>query len=437
MQKILFIIPYIPYPLDSGGNQAFFNMVDYLRTQMNVSVLLYPRNGTQRRHTEQLKALWPDVTFYLFTSQDSEEALPAVRHPFYYKWLQKTKASVERKMRRQLIRPKENAADWDLVRAKSTLPTSVFEPFPAGYAAYVNEVCQKGFDIIQVEFYDLIALGYLLPQDTETIFVHHELRYIHNRNEMDLFKQVKAEDRMLYEIAKAYETDALRQYRHIIALTEVDRKLLAELLGRTDRIYASPAVVRLAGEDAAHPFIPATTCRLTFVGSENHSPNMDAVDWFCREIAPALRRKGVQFTFQLIGRWVTPYVTEQLRKICPELQLQGYVEDLGARLQGSIALVPIRVGSGMRMKILDAVSSGVPVITTTKGVEGLDFRSGSECLIADDTDGFAQAILRLSKDTALQEKLVNEARLRLRELYDPQEMLRRRKALYDSMKHKV
>ena len=63
---------------------------------------------------------------------------------------------------------------------------------------------------------------------------------------------------------------------------------------------------------------------------------------------------------------------KSLQAVCPEMELVGYVEDLREYLNGSIVLVPIRIGSGMRMKILDAVSSMASFVTTTKGVEGID-----------------------------------------------------------------
>ena len=65
-------------------------------------------------------------------------------------------------------------------------------------------------------------------------------------------------------------------------------------------------------------------------------------------------------------------------------------------LKGSVAVVPIRIGSGMRMKILDAVLSKVPFVTTAKGVEGIDFKDGEDCLIVDDPAGFAEAVIALS-----------------------------------------
>lgn len=81
-----------------------------------------------------------------------------------------------------------------------------------------------------------------------------------------------------------------------------------------------------------------------------------------------------------------------------EMELVGYVEDLREYLNGSIVLVPIRIGSGMRMKILDAVSSMASFVTTTKGVEGIDLRHNEECLIADSATDFAAAVIRLEAD---------------------------------------
>lgn len=102
-KKILFIIPYIPYPLDSGGNQAFFNMVEYLRHKMAVSVLLYPETGRRMQDVESLKKIWDNVDFFIYTPKTKTVRLPKIKHPFYYKWLQKIHASVTRKMNRQQI----------------------------------------------------------------------------------------------------------------------------------------------------------------------------------------------------------------------------------------------------------------------------------------------------------------------------------------------
>lgn len=421
MKKILFIIPCIPYPLTTGGNQAFFHMVDYLRCRMSVSILLYPK-GKEKEDVEKLKRIWNNVDFFIFTEQMAE---PETRHPSYYKWLKKIVLSATRKMRRQLL-----TYSKDVVCRDMTLDSSFFEPLPSKYAEYISTVSRHGFDIIQVEFYPLISLGYLLPENVQTIFVHHELRYVRNENEMEFLERVTDEERMLYRIGKDFEHSALKTYKHVIVLTEVDRQILIDFIGNKHRIHVSPAVVQMT--DACDKQVVPTTSRLTFVGSEGHYPNLDAVVWFCQEIAPCLRNQNFHFTFQVVGPWRSSYVKE-LQTSCPELELVGYVEDLHNFLNGSIVLVPIRIGSGMRMKILDAVSSKAPFVTTTKGVEGIDFHHEEECLIADSASDFASAVIRLTGDEGLQVKLANQAVEQLQKFYNPQEMLDRRLAVYNQI----
>lgn len=85
MKKILFILPCVPYPLTAGGNQAFFNMVEYIRHKMSVSLLLSPENK-EMNDVESLRALWTNVDFYLFREEDAE---PKTRCPRYYRWLKR------------------------------------------------------------------------------------------------------------------------------------------------------------------------------------------------------------------------------------------------------------------------------------------------------------------------------------------------------------
>ena len=118
---------------------------------------------------------------------------------------------------------------------------------------YVSQVAHSGFDIIQVEFYELLSLGFLLPENVQTIFVHHELRYIRNEKEITLFREQTAGDRMLFHIAKDFERSALLKYKDVIVLTEVDRKIMEDFIGRKDHIYTSPAVVQV-GDRLEQPF---------------------------------------------------------------------------------------------------------------------------------------------------------------------------------------
>lgn len=418
MKKILFIIPYVPYPLNSGGNQAFFNMVEYIKEKMSVSVLLYPKNKKDLSHIEELKKIWTNVHFFIFKLNK-----PQIEKSLYMSILQKVQASTTRKIRRRLIKD-EN----DPIRERSVLSQSYSLELISQYLDYVAEISRKGFDIIQVEFYELISLGYILPQNTETVFVHHEIRYIRNENEIAFFHNLTEREKMYFRLAKDYERSALQQYKHIITLTDTDKNILKHFISQNKNIYSSPAIIQLTEDNSFHPI---TTNRLTFVGSGEHYPNNDAIKWFISEVIPILREKNFQFTLEIIGSW-NEKDAKTIQHSC-EVQMSGFVPNLHRHLNGSIAIIPVRIGSGMRMKALDAIAAQAPIITTSKGIEGIDFRNEEECLIADSPNSFASAIMRLSQDVKLQENLSKQASIRLKQLYQPEEMLKRRMNIYNQI----
>ena len=430
MKKILFIIPYVPYPLNSGGNQAFFNMVEYIRHRMSVSLLLYPRSAEALVCIEELKGLWSNVTFFIFSKCEDE---PKIKRSRYDKWFAKIRTWL---LPKKEVFPEKNLEECsekeetDLVRKNSTLFCSSNVELDRDYCKYIQAIAKSGFDIIQVEFYELISLSYWLPEDVKTVFVHHEVRYIRNECEMKLFQEITEDDRVQFRMAKGFELAALRFYKYILALTEVDCKLLSDFVGNESHIYASPAVVHMV--DSKRRTVVPTDYRLTFVGSEDHYPNLDGVSWFCHEIAPYLREQGFHFVFQVVGVWESDYVKE-LQLACPEMELAGYVEDLHDFLNGSIMLVPIRIGSGMRMKILDAISSMAPFVATTKGSEGIDLCPGVDYLNEDIASDFAAAIIKLAGDSHLQISLAEHAAESLCKLYNPETMLERRIAVYEQI----
>ena len=410
--NITILTNILPYPLSSGGAQAQFNMIDALRKEHKISIVFTEDGRNRLSAMRTLEGLWPEVKFFPFRY---------ARQMLYPRFV------ADKAVRALKLKLIPDSVRFQAERA--LMPYGVY--FSADFKRFVNRIVREtAADIVQVEFYELISLVYVLPEDVQTVFVHHEPRFVHNANEMQLFREVTPMDRLQFGVARDYERSALSHYKHLIALTEVDRQVLTDFLGHGEHIHVSPAMVKRPEQPGS--FQPAVHHRLTFVGSEDHCPNLDAVNWFCHDIIPLLREKGFRFTLQVIGNWRSQYVHD-LCKACPELELTGFVDDLHTFLQGSIALVPIRIGAGMRMKIMDAVSAGVPFVTTSKGVEGLDFRDGEECLIADTATGFAEAVVRLSDDPALQECLSKQADGRLRQLYDPDQVLATRLSIYNTL----
>lgn len=430
MKKILIFLPYIPYPLYNGGNNAVFSAIDQMRKDHKVSIALDIRlhglkagaNTQKKVWMEELKRLWPDVTFYQYEGQ-KEYPETNFKQSLYCRILHYLKTSLARKYKRAYNNWAHKSKQGDPARANSLLPVSLPQYNP-GFLRFAHEVAQKGFDIIQVEMYEYLFLGYILPQNVKRIFVHHEIRFVRQENEINLFKEKNFNDILRFEEAKAMEIAALKQYDHIVTLTQTDKDILSEYIS-VEKLTASP--VNTTGTEIHATFRPCTD--FVFIGNGGHYPNFDAMLWFANDILPILREMNANPVIHVVGNW-----KKQDRDIIvngnPEIRFTGFVNDLSAFLNGKISIIPLRIGSGMRIKIQDAIQSNSPFITTSKGVEGLPFGHETECLIADSSKTFAHAMVSLQESTSQQEKLTANAISMFCSLYNPERLYKIRKGVY-------
>src|SRR5690606_26213162 len=134
------------------------------------------------------------------------------------------------------------------------------------------------------------------------------------------------------------------------------------------------------------------------IGTMYWPPNIDAVNWFIDEVLPLIHAARPHTTFAVVGlRPPQELVEWGQREPCPNVT--GYVEDTQPYYQKARAfIVPVRAGGGMRVKILNALAQGMPLVTTTLGCEGIGVTHGKDVLIADTPEAFAEAVLRLLED---------------------------------------
>ena len=141
---------------------------------------------------------------------------------------------------------------------------------------------------------------------------------------------------------------------------------------------------------------------LLFVGSYRHPPNVDAALWLADEIFPRIRERLPDLRLHLVGGDAPDAVVALGER--PGIVFHGYVPDLDPLLEGCrISLAPLRYGAGVKGKVNQALSHGLPVVATTCAVEGMFLANGVDVLVADDADAFAAAVARLHEDAALWE----------------------------------
>ena len=157
--------------------------------------------------------------------------------------------------------------------------------------------------------------------------------------------------------------------------------------------------------------------RILFVGSMDYHANVDAVVHFGREIWPNVHERIPELVFTIVGRDPATQVREL--GALPGVEVTGTVKDVRPYYHEAVAaIVPLNVGGGSRLKILEAMAAGVPVVSTTLGAEGLDVRHDHNILIADTNQGLSNALLLLAESAEQRLRLSAAARTLVYESYD-------------------
>ena len=412
-KNILLVLPFCPYPLESGGHQAIFNGIDMLQKIANVFIVYAHTSWidyTESRR-KQLQEIFPSIKIFHFP-------LTEKNHKNFAKKITKRISRIFLPISNLL---KSNTTKQEMYRSWG------FSPQPDNYVSYINNIIKEyNIDIVQVEMCFQLSLVLSLPSHVKKIFIHHELRYV--REELRL-KQLKINIPKSYleevTIHKFEEIGLLNMYDNIVVLSNVDKDKL-ERAGVIQPILTSFAVVNSSPQVYGNNIVHNYT--LTFVGPESHDPNYDGIVWFLESCWNQLLKKNERYILRIVGKWsdkTKKHLCSQYRNI----EFMGFVENLYDVLQGTTMIVPIRIGSGIRMKILEAASYGVPVVSTYVGAEGLMLREGKDILLADNPDLFIQYILKLENEDyrkRLSENLQNSIAF----IYSVEALLENRKELY-------
>jgi glycosyltransferase involved in cell wall biosynthesis len=202
-----------------------------------------------------------------------------------------------------------------------------------------------------------------------------------------------------------FERSTLRRFDTVIAVSEKDAAWFREnfSIGNVETI---PTGVDLEyfGWQAA-----VGGNQVMFVGSMDWPANQDGISFFLQEVWPQVLRAVPEASMKVIGR--SPPAGLVREAPTKSWQFTGYVDDVRPHARGSaVAVIPLRVGGGTRIKAYEAMAMGIPVVSTSIGVEGLPLEADRHYLRADDARSFAAAILRLFRDTELRAGLSQRAR---------------------------
>ena len=273
---------------------------------------------------------------------------------------------------------------------------------------------ERRFDVMVCDFLSA-SLNFPRALETPSVLFQHNVESAlwqrQSQHEPNLLKRAAFKLEAL-KMAR-YERAAVKRFQHIIAVSEHDRALMSEMTDAS-RISVVPTGVDLslyrAGamtNEAASAHVKERAPLVVFLGSMDWEANIDGVDYFCREIWPAVLQAVPEARFRIVGRNPHPRVR---RLASSSVEVTGTVPSVVEHLrEAAVFVVPLRVGGGTRLKIFEAMATAKAVVSTTIGAEGLEVEHGRDLLLADDAQAFSESIIMLLRDEALRRRFETAA----------------------------
>ena len=254
---------------------------------------------------------------------------------------------------------------------------------------------QKRADVLQLEY---TALGQYAARYRRTVcaLFEHDVYFQSIGRGLKFMRgsvdKIKA--RWEYLRAIRYELSMLPRCDAVQVCTRENREYLARFLPGLAPQIQEGLRAGIASPEYAYPGGPRSPKTMLFLGSFRHVPNQIALDWFTREVLPLIVARCPEAKLLVAGS--DPLPAHAYHDPLNAIRMLGFVEDINSLFATTAVFVcPIRSGSGVRVKLLEAFASGIPVVSTYIGAEGLARNDGEECFLSDDPQAFADRVLNL------------------------------------------
>lgn len=369
--NLLFILPHVPWPLDRGVYQRTFHTLRELSRRHTVDLIAIDENGGSARHLPVFQEFCREVEFIPFVHPPWEKLFP-------HRLFQPLPASVNH---------------WRCPEL-----TTILE----------RRLSKNSYDLVHIM--DLVLAPYVLEHRNKVPFVM-------DRSRVDLQFQL-----MEHRALNFTWREKLLRGEGYLKLWLFEKKVahlaaMEVVCGPDDETFLRryinadmPVTVMVNGVDLEYfrpDAVPGTRDEpptIVFCGAMDYNPNIDALNWYFAEIHARVVAAVPEVRVLIVGKDPAPEVKALASP--PGVTVTGSVPDVRPwYLKAWVQMVPLRIGGGTRLKIVESLAMGTPVVSTTIGAQGLNLVHNQDALLADTTEDFAAQLIRSLTDPALRENV--------------------------------
>lgn len=367
--RILQIAPQVPFPLDDGGKIGIYNITKYLSLRGHeIDFVCYRKHSDYDSSYSALKEICNPFILDVQTDNNFFNALINLFSPVPYNVSKFYSSILEKFLRQRLKTAKYDVAHIDHL-----------------HMAWVVKILKDEFNIPCV----------LRQHNLEMMIMK---RFFENSSN-SLLKIFSG-----YQFKKflKYEPQLCSEFDSVAMITPEDETEILKLNKRINSTIIPAGVdekLLSLKKDKPEPF------SIFFIGSLEWLPNADSIKWFLDDIFPKVVEKIPEIKLFVYGKKSESlFVADNLKN---NVRIEGYVDDIWKKIMDKeLAIVPLRIGGGMRIKIVELLAAGQNVIATSIGAEGIPVENEKHLLVADDADSFANTIINFFNNKYDKEKMI-------------------------------
>jgi len=404
-KKILFLTSQLPYPPHQGGAIRTYNLIVNLAPRHEIHLLSFVNSPNDLERAGPLRQYCQTIEVVPVPRRSSlKRLLTTLFSPLPDMALRLPSAEFRLRLAARL-----ESERFDVVQVES------IEMAPYAMSDTGWETENKPLWI-----FDDYNAEYVLQQRAFETDVRHPRRWIGA-----LYSFIQWQKLRRYEAAVCQRVD------RVLAVSEADKEILQKL-GPGVEVTVIPNGVDTRAYDPGQTYpLVLEPHSVVFTGKMDFRPNIDAVLWFCHQVLPLIKTQVPDVHFYIVGQ----KPTQRLRPLAedPAVTITGYVDEVQPYIaEAAVYAVPLRIGGGTRLKIMEAMALGKAIVSTSLGCEGYPVTSGRELVMADTPQDFARCVVELLGDTRRRAELGLTGRRFVEERYDWRAIVPRLERVYES-----